>query len=391
MASKTPELQFMEAHCKALNKSLKDLTVEALQSLFGHVYYIWRTFKPALGEEDGLKYYGNVWAELARISFGNAMRDLKLNEVKDLPALGKIVKYCFTGVPALYVTKRDEKDEHVGHVLWCANPAYGPADCTYCRHEYYRQEVYLTYVYLWALIEEAKKNGLKEDILVDLPSGRCRDGAACACQIILRTRNADPARPLPEVEDKFIDVEIGRQEPVTFILKKQKRKLEEQGPASFVGFFAVDFLAWLQLHIHVKAKAKDIYLKLWKTFPPMWTGEARLECEIGRVKTAKELADIIAFCQKKKYTAYKAAGGSNSRVVLTAEADPFVQVADMFNAPKEYKQALVEMDKDFVANIVKATKIGKKAKVEFKSHLAEGAKKTEIEIVVKTLPSALKY
>ena len=294
MASKTPELQFMEAHCKALNKSLKDLTVEALRSLFGHVYYIWRTFKPALGEENGLKYYGNVWAALAHISFPNAMRDLKLKEVKDLPTFGKIVQYCFTGVPALYNIKRNEKNEHVGHILWCANPAYGPSDCTYCRHDYYRQEVYLTYVYIWALIEDAKKNGLKEDVLVDLPAGRCRDGAACACQIILRTRSADPDRHLPEVENRFIDLEMGSQEPVTYILKKQKRKLEDQGPGSFIGFFAVDFLAWMQLHSFVKAKAKDIYLKLWKSFPPMWVKEARLDCEIGRVTTAGELADVIA-------------------------------------------------------------------------------------------------
>ena len=46
-----PLLPFMEAHCKLLNKPLKGVTVDALRSLFGHVYYIWRTFKPALGEE----------------------------------------------------------------------------------------------------------------------------------------------------------------------------------------------------------------------------------------------------------------------------------------------------------------------------------------------------
>ena len=383
MAAKSPELQFMEAHCKALNKSLKNLTVDALKSLFGHVYYIWRTFRPALGEEEGLKYYGNVWAALAQISFGNAMRDLKLKEVKDLPTLGKIVQYCFTGVPALYVTKRDTKDEHVGHVLWCANPAYGPADCTYCRHDYYRQEVYLTYVYIWALIEEAKKNGLKEDILVELPSGRCRDGAACACQIILRTRNADPARPLPEVENRFIDLEMGDQEPVSFILKKQKRKLEEQGPASFIGFFAVDFLAWLQLHLYVKAKAMEVYLKLWKNFPSLWAKDARLDCEIGRVKTAKDLAAVIAYCEKKKYTAYKVSASTNGSLTLTAEADPFVQVADMLQAPKEYKKALVAMDKDFVAHILKEVKMDKKATATFSSHIAKGDQKTELVIKVK--------
>jgi len=304
MAEKNPVLLFMEAHCKVLNKSLKDLTVDALRSLFGHVYYIWRSFKPALGEEDGLKYYGNVWAELAKLGFAGAMQKFGLKEVKDLPTLGKIVQDCFTGVPALYITKRNTRDEHVGHVLWCANPAYGPADCTYCRHDYYRQEVYLTYVYLWALIDEAKKKGLKEDILVELPSGRCRDGAACACQIILRTKNADPDRHLPEVKNQFIDLEMGKQEPVSYILKKQKRSFEEQGPATFSGFFAVDFIAWVQLFMNVKAKAQKIYNDLWRNFPPMWAKDARLDLEIGRVKTARELAQVIAYCQKKKYIAY---------------------------------------------------------------------------------------
>jgi len=382
MASKSPELQFMQAHCTALKTSLKDLTVEALRSLFGHVYYIWRTFKPALGEESGLKYYGNVWAALAQISFGNALRDLKLKDVPDLPTLGKIVHYCFTGVPALYMTRRNTKNEHVGHVLWCANPGYGPADNTYCRHDYYRQEVYLTYVYLWALIEEAKKKGLKEDILVELPSGRCRDGAACACQIVLRTRAADPARPLPGVENKFIDQEMGSQEPVLYVLKKQKRTLEVQGPSSFIGFFAVDFLAWLQLHLYVKPKAKNTYLKLWQWFPPLWAKEARLECEIGKIKTADDLAKIIAYCEKKKYIAFKAAA-ANGRVRLTAQADPFVQVADMLQAPKEYKQALAEMDKDFVNNILKQVKMDKKASVKFLAHIAQGDKATEIEVSLK--------
>ncbi len=383
MAGKTPELKFMEAHCSALDKSLKDLTVDALRSLFAHVYHIWGTFKPAFGEEDGLKYYGNVWAALAGISFGNAMRDLKLKEVKDLPALGKIVQYCFTGVPALYVTKRNEKTEHVGHILWCANPAYGPADCTYCRHDYYRQEVYLTYVYIWALIDEAKKNGLKEDVLVELPTGRCRDGAACACQIILRTKSANPDRPLPEVEDRFFDLEIGKQEPVVHVLKKQKRKLEDQGPSSFIGFFAVDFLAWLQLNQYAKSRQKEVYLKLWKTFPPMWVKEARLECEIGRVTSARDLADVIIYCEKKKYTAYKISSATENKVVLSAASDPFVEVAKMLGAPKPYYAALSEMDSDFIANILKETKMNKKATVKIKSHIAKGSKKTEIVITVK--------
>ncbi len=383
MAQKDPMLEFMEAHCALLNKNTKQLTVDALRSLFGHVYYIWRTFKPALGEEIGLQLYGNVWAELAKLGFAGSMAKFGLKSVPDLPTLGKIVNECFTGVPALYITKRDTKDEHVGHVLWCANPAYGPNDNTFKRHDYYRQEVYLTYVYIWALIDEAKKNGLKEDILVELPSGRCRDGAACACQIIMRTRNADPDRHLPEVENKFIDLEMGKQEPVAYVLKKQKRSFDEQGPATFSGFFAVDFFAWLQLFLNAKSKAKDIYLQLWQTFPPMWVKDAKLDCEIGRVKTAQELADIIAHCEARKYVGFKVTSSEDKKVVITADADPFIQVADLFQAPKAYKDAVAAMDKDFVNALLGEVKMAKKASVKFVSHIAQGDPKTVIEISVK--------
>ncbi len=382
MAAKDPALQFTEAHAQALNTNVKGLLVDSLKSLFGHVYYIWRTFKPALGYDDGIKYYGNVWAALAKMGFDGAMAKFGLKEVKDLPTFGKIVQDCFTGVPALYVTKRNTQSEHVGHVLWCANPGYGPADNTYCRHDYYRQEVYLTYVYIWALIEEAKKAGLKEDILVELPSGRCRDGAACACQIILRTRAADPDRHLPEVENKFIDLEMGKQEPVLYVLKKQKRSVEEQTPATFIGFFVVDLTAWAQLFTNVKSKAQEIYNDLWSVFPPMWAKDARLDLEIGRVKTAKECADVIAYCMKKKYIAYDVSANGKT-AVLTAAADPFVQVADMVQAPKQYKDALVKADEDFVANVLKEVKMSKKATVKIKSHIAKGADTTVIEITVK--------
>jgi hypothetical protein len=317
------------------------------------------------------------------MSFDGAMAKFGLKEVKDLPTLGRIVEDCFIGVPALYITRRNTATEHVGHVQWCANPAYGPSDCTYCRHDYYRQEVYLTYVYIWELIEKAKKAGLKEEILVELPSGRCRDGAACACQIILRTRDANPDLPLPAVERRFVDLEMGNQEPVVYILKKQKRTLEEQGPGTFLGFFAVDFLAWLQLHLYVKPKATAIYLKLWQTFPKMWVKDAKLECEIGKIKTAQDLAAIIAYCEKRKYIAFTQTAKADGSVVLRAEADPFVQVGDMLQADKAYRAALAAMDEDFVKNILKETRMDKKAAVKFTSHIAKGAKATEMVLKMK--------
>ena len=382
MTDNNPVLQFMESHCAMLDTSIGELTADALKSLFGHVYYVWRTFKPALGEELGVKLYGNVWAELGRMSFAGALAKLELDEVKDLPTLGRIVKECFIGVPALYVIKRNDMSEHVGHILWCANPAYGPADKTYDRHEYYRKEVYLTYVYLWTLIEEAKKKGLEQEITVDMPTGRCRDGACGACQVVLRTREADPSRHLPEIENRFIEEEIGDREPVEFILEEQGRVYEEQGPASFSGFFAVDFLAWLQLFTHDPTTANDIYCKLWANYRPAWLNEAKLALEIGKVTTAQELADIIAYCQKRKYIAFSSEQGDDGTVKLKSNADPFVQVADMFSAPPAYKHALIEMDQIFMNGLISDLKLDGRAQDTIVSHIARGDEQTEINITL---------
>ena len=74
---------------------------------------------------------------------------------------------------------------------------------------------------------------------------------------------------------------------------------------------------------------------------------------------------------------------ADGTVVLTSEADPFVQVADMLQADKAYKAALVAMDADFVANVLKQIKMDKKAAVKFTSHIAKGDAKTVMEIKVK--------
>lgn len=382
MADTNPVLQFTEAHCAILGKSIEDLTTEALKSLFGHVYYVWRTFKPALGEEVGVKLYGNVWAEVARISFAGALQKLGLDEVKDLPTLGRLVQECFTGVPALYQTKRNSANEHVGHILWCANPGYGPADKIYERHDYYRKEVYLTYVYLRTMVEEAKKIGLEQDVTVDIPSGRCRDGACGACQMVLRTHDADPSLHLPEVTNRFIEDEMGDQEPVAFILNEQNRTFEEQGPATFSGFFAVDLLAWLQLHAHDPETATEIYCQLWEHYRQDWLNEAKLALEIGKVANVQELADIVAYCQRRKYVAFTREDSGDGAVTLRSTADPFVQVADMFNAPPAYKTALVAMDRSFLRGLIGDLKLEGRAQETVVSHIAQGDEQTEISLLL---------
>jgi len=381
----SPFLPLAQKYAKELKMSLKDLSVAALYSMFGHVYYIWQSFKPALGFDKALETYGTVWEALAVASFQGGMQALGLKAVKDLPTFGKIVQHCFTGVPALYEIKRDWPTEHVGHVLWCANPAYGPADSRFKRNDYYRQEVYLTYTYLRKLIEEAKKVGLEDDIEIELPSGRCRDGAACACQIILRTPRGDKDIPLPEVKYCFIEEQMGDTEPLLYVLRKQKRSLEEQGPSTFLGFFYTDYLAWAGLESAVSAKrATEVYLDLWRIFPPLWVKDARLDLWAGKPKTAKGLADILMYCEKKKYMPYKVSQ-KNGSVTLTSALNPYVEVMGAFGFKKgcSYFKVLTKRDQDFIDQVLKEAKVDKGFKATLTKAISEGDKVNQIEIAKK--------
>jgi hypothetical protein len=378
----SPFLPLAEKYAKELNVSLKDLSVAALRSMFGHVYYIWKSFKPALGFDKALQTYGTVWEALAVVSFQGGMQALGLKEVKDLPTFGKIVQHCFTGVPAIYEIKRDWPNEHVGHVLWCANPAYGPVDCRLDRNDYYRQEVYLTYTYIRKLVDEAKKVGLKEDIEIEIPTGRCRDGGACACQIILRTAQGDKDIPLPEVKYRFIEDEMGKTEPLLYVLKKQKRSLEDQGPGTFLGFFYTDYLAWAGLEGAVSAKkASDIYLDLWRTFPPLWEKDARADLWEGKPTTAKALADILVYCEEKKFMPYKVAM-SNGSVTLTSTLNPYVEVMGAFGFKKgcSYFDVVTKRDQDFINQVLKEAKVDKKFKATLTKSISKGDKVNQIEV-----------
>jgi len=381
----SPFLPLAQKYAQELKMSLKDLSVAALHSMFGHVYYIWQSFKPALGFDKGLETYGTVWEALAVASFQGGMQALGLKEVKDLPTFGKIVQHCFTGVPAIYEIKRNWPTEHVGHVLWCANPAYGPVDNRFNRNDYYRQEVYLTYTYLRKLIEEAKKVGLKEEIEIELPSGRCRDGAACACQIVLRTSRGDKDIPLPEVKYCFIEEQMGNTEPLLYVLRKQKRSLEEQGPSTFLGFFYTDYLAWAGLEGGVNAKkATEVYLDLWRTFPPLWVKDARLDLWAGKPTTAKALADILSYCEKKKYMPYKVTR-KNGGITLTSPLNPYVEVMGAFGFKKgcSYFKVLTQRDQDFINQVLKEAKADKRFKATLSKALSEGDKVNQIVIAKK--------
>lgn len=379
----SPLLALMQKYAKELKLSLKDLFIASLGSMYAHVYYIWRTFKPALGFEKALDTYGTVWDALAVVSFQAGMQALGVKTIKDLPTFGKIVQFCFTGVPALYEIKRNEPDEHVGQILWCANPAYGPADLRFNRNDYYRQEIHLTFTYLRTLIAEAKKVGLTEDIEIEIPTGRCRDGSACACQIILRTPRANKYRPLPELQYRFIEDEMGTTEPILYILKKQKRKIEDQAPGTFTGFFYTDYLVWKGLENSVPAeKAKEIYFDLWRTFPPLWSKEARLNLWLGKPDTLTEIADIIISCEQKKYMPYTITK-KNGVVILTSSLNPYVEVMSAFGLDKRcsYFKTITKRDQDFIDRVLIETRADKYFKATLTRAISEGDQVNQVEVI----------
>ncbi len=94
----------------------------------------------------------------------------------------------------------------------------------------------------------------------------------------------------------------------------------------------------------------------------MWVKDAKLDLRDRQDQDRRDVASIIAYCEKKKYIAFKQVKNADGTVTLTAEADPFVQVGDMLQAPPAYKAALAAMDEDFVANVLKQIRMDKKAR-----------------------------
>jgi hypothetical protein len=168
-------------------------------------------------------------------------------------------------------------------------------------------------------------------------------------------------------------------------LRKQKRSLEEQGPSTFLGFFYTDYLAWAGLENAVDAKkATEVYLDLWRTFPPMWVEEARLDLWAGKPKTTQGLADILTYCEKKKYMPYKVTS-KNKSITLTSDLNPYVEVMSAFGFKKgcSYFKALTKRDKDFIDRVLKEAKADKGFKATLTKAISEGAKVNQIVIAKK--------
>ena len=160
---------------------------------------------------------------------------------------------------------------------------------------------------------------------------------------------------------------------------------KDQGPGTFLAFFYTDYLAWAGLENAVSAKkATDIYLDLWRTFPPLWAEDARVDLWAGKPKTAQDLADILSYCEKKKYMPYNITE-SNGRVTLTSTLNPYTEVMGLFGFKKgcSYFKAVTKRDTDFINQVLKETKTDKKFKATLTKAISEGDTVNQIVIAKK--------
>ena len=187
---------------------------------------------------------------------------------------------------------------------------------------------------------------------------------------------------MPEVQYRFLEDEMGTTEPILYVLKKQKRKIEDQAPLTFTGFFYTDYLAWKGLENAVEAKkAKDIYLELWRTFPPQWAKEARLSLWMGKAESLDDLGRILIFCEKRKYMPYGVAGKNNA-LILTSELNPYVEVMSAFGVGKgcSYFDVVTQRDEDFITQVLKEVRGETKFAATMKRAISKGDGINEIEI-----------
>lgn len=378
----SPFLPLASKYAEALGTTLLELSVSSARSFFSHMYYLWRTAKGPLGVEGAYKAGLSIWEAFGAYSLQASMEAMGITEVKDLQTFGKIVQNAFTGVPCFYIIKRDEPDEHVGHVVWCPNPVYGPADNVFNRHDYYLREVPLTIEFLKVLESEAKKVGFPHDLEIEMPTGRCRDGTACACQIVIRTANADKSRPLPEVEERRIEEEMGDAEPYLHIIEQQGRTLEEQGPASFITFPYTDYLVWQALvTIAGDQKGLEIYLDLWRTYAPTWARDARVDMWLGKPETPEALAGILAYAYKRMYMPYKL-GKENGRVLLTSYLNPYVEVMSAFGFESDhpYFKVVATRDREFLNMLIREAKAPETFTATLTRAIGDGAEVNQIEV-----------
>jgi hypothetical protein len=353
---------------------------------FSHVYYIWKSLKPHVGPDLAYRAYGEVWKALTLAGMHQSMAALGLEEIADIPTLGRVLEHLSAGVPQIYQTVENSPDRHVGRIHWCPNPFYAPRDRAYHHHEYYRNAEVPLYesAVLQPLVEEARKLGLRDEVEWALPEGRCRDGCASFCQVLVWRKGSPRPAPasLASAERRYLEDEMGAEEPIMYVLKQLGQKPEEFGATQLATCITIDASAydgmarWLGQDSSLGA-----YQRLWLTYPRLWVKEARLKLEIGRVESLAQLGQIVAFCERKRLVPYRLVSSGEDQAHLVGEDDPFLDVAveALHKEPGDsYFGAVAAVDEAFVNEILLETGMAEKVRIRTARHLVLGHNRNEI-------------
>jgi hypothetical protein len=268
--SDNPLYDFAEVLRTELGYEENDFAVRLLYEELDHNFYIYRLLWREFGPNKALELYRPVVEVLTAgmpVAVAGAMG---LEEVEDIPTLGKMVEVGMTAFPVLYETAVNTEDLHVGRVHWCPNTFYSPA----ARHEmemhsYFRSQVAITIdPLLTGFARFANDHGLDAELEVDCPQAMCTNANARFCEYVIRRKGSAPYSPavLPVDEEAYADFDVGEEEPLLYCLRRQGRSVAEQIPVNLLSFLQFDVGAY---EVLAGILGKDESLELYRRPTPL--------------------------------------------------------------------------------------------------------------------------
>jgi hypothetical protein len=320
---------FTEKIRNELGYTENDFAVRLLYEQLDHNFYIYRILWKKYGPNKALEIYRPIINALTSGMPVSVAEAMGLEEVKDIPTLGRMVEAGMTAFPVLYETVINTADLHVGRVHWCPNTFYSPVAMHEMEmHSYFRSQVAITIdPLLTGFVRFANEHGLDFELEVDCPQAMCTNADARFCEYVIQRKSLPRYSPTPEPvdEEAYVEFDMKDEEPLLYCLKKQGRSATDQIPISLLSFLQLDRGYYEVLAQTLgKTESLDLYKKLWQSRAEKWTQEARLKLEIGRVSGLEDLARIIVHNQRMRFTPYRVESIDDVRVSLTGEIDPFV-------------------------------------------------------------------
>jgi hypothetical protein len=177
------------------------------------------------------------------------------------------------------------------------------------------------------------------------------------------------------------------EEPYLACLRESGRTIEEQGPTNFIGYFDIDYFLYKGLADELGDKiGQEIYRKLWAVYPEIWVKEAKLMLEIGKPQSLLEIADIITYCEKKKYTPYNIIEIFSDSFILESILCPFTEIATKIIGIKQdhsYFEAVYNRDEEFIINVIDKINMSSQLKLSIEKAICRGDEISRVVCKVK--------